>query len=321
MFYVVLLVAMLAAPFTAFADVDLELAWQPVTEVTDGRTAQGILSHYKLYVCDAPISDNFTCEGDMQTFDTGPVRSDGSGFLEGVDTVVTEGGQLVHVEFEDFDAGKEGETWHDVDSGNNYDVHHAKYRNDPIDVDIRCFYWPGCKTGDVAGYQLGNGSTGEWQRFTVDIPKSGEYTPAVRVTHGRTDTIIMTMEVNGVSRTFTHAGGTRGWDSHAVIESDPIRLEAGTYQFKFTNTAGPMDSDWWELRPVGGEGVEEILFPVTYQTDKTTGPLFVRAAAIGVEADNRSELSNQVSEDIADLIEEEPADTLAPAAPVLRVVP
>ncbi|MGI9248178.1 MAG: hypothetical protein ACR2QI_04145 [Woeseiaceae bacterium] len=327
--YIVLLLVLLL-PTWAFAepvDVNVWYGWDPVEMRLDDTSAAGQISHYTLYICDKPITEDglegIQCAGTLSMIKTGAVGDDGLLVGQPKPWEDDTGHFAIRTQAEDFDNGGEGISWHDTDVGNNYDVHHAPYRTN-VDVDIRCSPFPGCKS-DPKEFQLGNGATGEWQVFTVDIISAGEYTPVVAI--ATTANVTMTMAVNGIERTF-QTGNTGDWDTKKEIVGDKLTLAAGKHAFTFTNTVGPIDFDWWELRgktEVTKKGkfdeVNEptVLFlaPVTMDEDAT-----IHARAMAVDKDGReSKLSNQTMDVVKDLIEEtEPVDTLSPAAPVLRVV-
>ncbi len=67
------------------------------------------------------------------------------------------------LQFENFDAGGEGLTWHDSDAT---DEGGTKYRTDNGGVDI--------VTGN-SGYAIGYTANGEWLEYTVDVTQAGKY--------------------------------------------------------------------------------------------------------------------------------------------------
>jgi hypothetical protein len=293
---------------------DITFSWAPVTKTVENGSASGILTHYRLYICDSPITfgTDAECEGKLLVVNTPVVDNDG--FIVGQDKPWLGDFVTVHVEAENFDAGSEGTTWHDTDSGNNYDAHHPPYRADKIDVDVRCSPWDACKAGGnaVKGYQIGNGATGEWQQFTVDISEAGEYTPTVRVTNGRSTDATLTFSVNNQSQSFTIVG-TGGWDTHKELTGKSIQLTKGKQVFRTTNTVGPLDLDWWELkgRTVAPDASKpSVLFTVSY----ALGTVHARVVAVNKDG-KESELSNAVFQ----VLEEEPVPVdVAPKPPVLR---
>ena len=76
------------------------------------------------------------------------------------------------IQFEDFDEGGEGFTFHDSDS---QDEGKTKYRTDTEGVDI--------VTGNN-GYAIGYTATGEWLEYTVDVQQEGIYAFEAYASHG-----------------------------------------------------------------------------------------------------------------------------------------
>ena len=76
------------------------------------------------------------------------------------------------LQFEDFDEGGEGFTFHDSDA---QDEGKANYRTDNEGVDI--------VTGNN-GYALGYTATGEWLEYTVDVQQEGIYSFEAYASHG-----------------------------------------------------------------------------------------------------------------------------------------
>ena len=68
------------------------------------------------------------------------------------------------VEFEDFDEGGEGVSWHDTGAGN---YGGAYRRNVDSDVDVA--------RDDTGGYYIGWAKEGEWLEYTINVPTAGTF--------------------------------------------------------------------------------------------------------------------------------------------------
>ena len=68
------------------------------------------------------------------------------------------------IEFEDFDAGGEGVSWHDLGAGN---YGGAYRRNVDSDIDIA--------RDDTGGYYVGWAKPTEWMEYTINVPNAGQF--------------------------------------------------------------------------------------------------------------------------------------------------
>jgi hypothetical protein len=302
-------------PLVALADVSVLLSWEPSTEILGGGSVKGVLSHYRVYSCNAPIvkstDEKISCSGNLQVFNTEVVKGDGSGIIEG-QTTFGDGLQTLHFESEDFDKGSEGETWHDKDRGNNYDnvLGHPKYRQDAIDPDIRRHPWPNGNDGFV----LGNGGTGEWQQYTIKVEKSGVYQPAINLSSTGSGESIVVLSIGTVGSCELKIPDTGNWNTFQVTTCNPMLIPAGTHKVRTTVNKGPVDQDWWELRGTGGS--TEIMQPISYTTSATSGVFYFRVVAVTF-SNKESTLSNEISY----TLEAPDPVTKTPKAPILRILP
>ena len=139
-----------------------------------------------------------------------------------------------NIEFEEFDKGGEGLSYHDLTAGNIGGV----YRTD-VNVDII-----NCTEG---GYNINNTSTGEWLEYTVNIPTTGNYSIAVRYAASAASKV--NFQVNGVSLTgsiilpATYTGSTLVYQT----VSTPLILAAGIQKIRFLIESGNSNYNYFKI--------------------------------------------------------------------------
>ena len=145
------------------------------------------------------------------------------------------------VQFEDYDAGGEGVSYHDTTSGNSGGV----YRSNNVDIQAT--------TDTGGGYNVGWVKASEWLNYTVNVAAAGTYSIDVRVaSNGSGGTFHI--EVNGVNKTGTlTVPNTGGWQAWKTITKTGIALGAGSQVIKVVmDTNGATGSvgnfNWFTIR-------------------------------------------------------------------------
>src|SRR6185295_5865764 len=132
-------------------------------------------------------------------------------------TVVNGSPFTITLQSEDFDSGGQNVAYFDLTLGNDFGAYRIAE-----DVDI---FSPVSDAG--GGYGVGNAWTGEWLKYTFNIPTAGTYTIEVRVaSDGPGGTFHI--EFNVVDRTGARtAPNTGGWDTWQTILITGVTLNAG----------------------------------------------------------------------------------------------
>jgi len=119
------------------------------------------------------------------------------------------------IEAENYDLGGEGIAYHDLTTGNKFNV----YRFEDADIEV-------C-TDERGGYSLGDFLTGEWIEYTVNITKTDTYDLEIRVATLMTGTSI-SFEMGGVPITGAIIiPNTGGWQNWQTITKKGIPLTEG----------------------------------------------------------------------------------------------
>ncbi|MBE6332243.1 MAG: carbohydrate-binding protein [Bacteroidales bacterium] len=149
------------------------------------------------------------------------------------------------IQFENFDRGGEGYTFHDSDATNSGST---SYRTDGEGVDI--------VTGN-GGYAIGYTSVGEWLEYTVNIAEGGIYSYEAVASCGNSDGGGFTLSLMDGSKATTLCNvavpqtdnGT--WSTYKTIKGGiAIPLEAGQYTLRATITKANCNLDKITLKRV-----------------------------------------------------------------------
>lgn len=308
-------------PTSAQPHIKFTAGWDPVVQTAKDIEEQGLLDHYILYLCDQPIPNNpgkavgeetvtpVTCPGTLVAFPTGPVRTDKSGYLQGQDDVPGEActeSTTIRVQAEMFDEGANGDTYFDDSAGNSGNANPRSFEND---VDMR--HIPADMGG---GITIGWNVKTEWTQFTVPIDTPGVYFARARLSSENTADkriqMILANQGDAVHTTlvFTKkpiSGSTQKWNDFITIEhpETEMTLPAGNQTIRFEALDSHADFDWFELFTKGDSDcnpIPPVVHTILYETDKTTGILYMRAASVTTGSQARSTLSNEIPIDIAD---------------------
>lgn len=136
------------------------------------------------------------------------------------------------IEAEDFDFGREGVAYHDVDARNWRD---NVYRASAVEVA------PSTDAG--GGHNIGYTRAGEWLEYTVNVPAAGTYRVEARVaSDGAGGTFHL--EFNGIDRTGTlSVPNTGGWQSWQTLTKTNVTLQAGIQVMRLAlDSTGPSGS-------------------------------------------------------------------------------
>ena len=138
------------------------------------------------------------------------------------------------LQFEDFDMGLEGYTYHDSDDKNEGT---ADYRADGQGVDI---------VAGNGGYVIGYTSTNEWLEYIVNVKEAGRYSFDADVSSGISDlsSFSLSLNDNGTLTALTDiikvpSMGENDWNTYSTVTGDLlVPLEKGRHVIRVTIT-GP----------------------------------------------------------------------------------
>ncbi|MDF7824527.1 sulfatase-like hydrolase/transferase [Pontiellaceae bacterium B12227] len=183
----------------------------------------------------------------METrFDGHPQPAETAG-VEVVSAAPLPVGQMIpgRIELENYDEGGEGVAYHDDQ------VKHGLRAFRPRDfVDVE-------QTSDVDGkYNVGWTRPGEWLKYTVEVSKTGMYTPRIRAAAARE----LSLEIEGRpagSAEFKplskiQVPGIGGIKSWKTIAGPAMQLDAGSWELRLVFPRGGVNLNWMEFVP-GGE--------------------------------------------------------------------
>jgi len=144
-----------------------------------------------------------------------------------------------NIDFEDYDMGGEGIAYHDATQGNVL----ASYRPyDNVDI-VAC-------TDAGAGYCVNNTDSGEWLKYSVNIPTAGNYNISIRYAANNSSSVHF--EVDGANKTgtinlpVTYSGTSL---TYQTITST-IFLNAGNQIIKFVIDSGNCNYNYFNLTPL-----------------------------------------------------------------------
>ena len=144
------------------------------------------------------------------------------------------------IEAENFDRGGEGVAYHDGAPGNAG----GQYRTSE-DVDIIASCDPA-----GGGYVVNNFQAGEWMKYTISVPASGNYDLELRAA-SKMSTGAFRIEVDGVNVTGTVAvPNTASWCSSQWVGRKGVPLSAGTHVLRVV-----ADGQYFNLNSLRVSGV------------------------------------------------------------------
>jgi GH35 family endo-1,4-beta-xylanase len=147
------------------------------------------------------------------------------------------------IEFENFDGGGEGFTFHDSDTENQGDA--STYRSDGEGID----FGKG-NGGTVIGYT----ARGEWMEYSVDVKEAGLYSYEATVSSGTTGSgFTLAIVQNGIIKTLARVNvpqtGNSDWTTYTVVKGSLLSaLEEGPQLFRVTITGANCNIDKIELK-------------------------------------------------------------------------
>ncbi|OQY10475.1 MAG: hypothetical protein B6I28_00955 [Fusobacteriia bacterium 4572_132] len=142
------------------------------------------------------------------------------------------------IEAENYDYGKEGESYHDEDSENKGKMH----RNDGVDIE----------KNTNGGYNVAFIKKGEWLKYS-DIKGNGqEYKVYVNVASGFDREFAFHLEINGQELESIHFEGTDGWQSWNKVYYGNVILLEEKNEVKFIS-----DSDGFNLDSIEFEEIQK----------------------------------------------------------------
>lgn len=182
------------------------------------------------------------------------------------------------IEFENFDIGEEGMTYHDSDAN---DEGKCGFRTDNGGVDI---------LQGSTGYIIGYTKAEEWLEYTVNVAVGGKYTFEAIVASPNTGTYMFLG--TDVSGTMTNIGrinvpNTGGWSNYQTVTGSIIRkVDAGRQTFRITFKGGDsnlVNVDKIKLICSEPDGIDEVisLEPATYEIYNASGIRLGRVQAAG----------------------------------------
>lgn len=140
------------------------------------------------------------------------------------------------LQFEDFDAGGEGLTFHDSDS--NDEGNHG-YRSDNGGIDIKA------RNG---GQVLGNTDSGEWMEYTVNVSTAGTYKYRLTASSGVSNSSFsISINKNGSLKEICQIDvpqtGDNSWSTYSASEGQIGHLDAGKQIIRVTMVGGYANLD------------------------------------------------------------------------------
>lgn len=163
------------------------------------------------------------------------------------------------IEFENYDVGGEGKSFHDTD----YDNQGKNYREDGVDV---------VTAGN--GYALGYTIAGEWTEYTFNVEADGEYKLSANVaTAMETAGFKLYVDEKQILEDIEVAKIDSSFDVYKEIELGTASLTKGEHVLKMEITKSYINMDW--IKFVDASKVEEPKDTVP-ETPKDTTPDFVQ---------------------------------------------
>lgn len=159
------------------------------------------------------------------------------------------------LQFENFDEGGEGLTYHDTDTKNEGGV---SYRTDAPGVDI--------VTGN-GGYALGYTATGEWLEYTVNVTEAGIYSYEAYVSSGLSGSGF-SVSLKGdygfteLCKVSVPQTGDNNWDNYRAVKGNfNIPLETGQHILRVTIDGSNCNLDKIVLKRTSDEEGEDKVDP------------------------------------------------------------
>ncbi len=163
------------------------------------------------------------------------------------------------IEFENYDVGGEGKSFHDTD----YDNQGKNYREDGVDV---------VTAGN--GYALGYTIAGEWTEYTFNVEADGEYKLSANVaTAMETAGFKLYVDEKQILEDIEVAKIDSSFDTYKEISLGTVNLSKGEHVLKMEITKSYINMDW--IKFVDASKVEEPKDTVP-ETPKDTTPDFVQ---------------------------------------------
>ena len=130
------------------------------------------------------------------------------------------------IQFENYDTGGEGVAYHDTSPTNEG----GQYRNDAVDL--------GAANDSGGGYFVGWTNPGEWEKYTVNVASSGNYSVSLRVANGGAGgTFHLNVDGSNATGSITMPL-TGGWQNWTTISAPNLSLSAGTHVLTLSIDSG-----------------------------------------------------------------------------------
>lgn len=182
------------------------------------------------------------------------------------------------IEFENFDKGGEGLSFHDSD---NKDEGNAKYRSDNEGVDI---------VACTGGYAVGYTAADEWLEYTVNVSVAGEYNFEAVVSSGADNSGFTLSLVDGEKLTDLTGkisvpnGGN--WDTYTKVSGSlKVKLEDGEHLIRVTINGPYCNIDKIKLSANNKDAISDILCSTeaTYEVYSLSGVLIGKFDASSID--------------------------------------
>ena len=163
------------------------------------------------------------------------------------------------IEFENYDVGGEGKSYHDTD----YENQGKEYREDGVDV---------VKAGD--GYALGYTLAGEWMEYTFNVANDGEYKLSANVASTmETSGFQLSVDEKEILKPIDVPQVGESFDDYKEIELGTLELTKGEHVLKVEITKSYINLDWIKFTDASQPEVPEDTVP---ETPKDSTPDFVQ---------------------------------------------
>lgn len=155
----------------------------------------------------------------------------------------------------DFDMGKRGVAYQDVDYHNTGGLgaqewnNGFKYRNDGVDIEI-------CSDAMTNGFNVGWIEPGEWLKYTVTVDQSGIYDLNIRYAAANSEgRILITLDNQNLSD-FIYVISTGGWQNWQTLRLENLSLTQGQHELTVKFFFGGFNVSYYEfvLKSVDVEG-------------------------------------------------------------------
>ncbi len=165
------------------------------------------------------------------------------------------------LQFEDFDKGGEGVSYHDSDQKDEEPAH---YRTDHGGVDI---------LAGNGGYVIGYTATGEWFEYTVDVTEAGQYAYDAYVSSGTTGSgfhidLVQDGTFIRLCKISVPQTANNNWNVYKPVSgSFLVPLEKGRHIFRVTIDSPYCNLDQLVVRCTSSAGIQDLEYD-TYPTCK-----------------------------------------------------